>query len=98
MPRSKEPSNPFYWLCVVAGVAFTVTACAYGLLMLRANRGLNLANTAGQEHPLMSFLDHYGMIILGVEVAILATASFAAILLDHVRGKQLKSERKHESQ
>ncbi len=67
MVSSKQPINPFYVLCVVAGVIFSVTACAYGLLMVRANRGLDLLNGTPEEHPLMSFLNRWGMIILGVE-------------------------------
>jgi len=93
MISTKQPINPFYVLCVVAGMAFTVTACAYGILMLRANRGLDLASEAA-EHPLMSFLNRWGMIILGVEVAVLAVVSVAAIMLDHYRGKRLKSARR----
>ncbi len=94
MVSSKQPINPFYVLCVVAGVAFTVTACAYGLLMVRANRGLDLMSGPPEEHPLMSFLNRRGMVILGVEVAVLAAVSVAAIMLDHYRGKRIKSARK----
>jgi hypothetical protein len=94
MSKSNQPANPFYWLCIVAAVAFTVTACAYGVFMLRANRGLDVSGPASEEHPLMSLLDRYGMIILGVEVAVLAVVSLAAIMLDHYRGKRLKSARK----
>jgi len=94
MTNSRQPTNPFYVLCVLAGIAFTVTACAYGVMMLRSNRGLDLSSTAPAEHPLMSFLDRYGMIILGGEVAVLAAVSLAAIMLDHYRGKRIKSARK----
>lgn len=94
MVRSKEPINPFYLLCAVIGVAFTVTACAYGVFMLRAIQGVKLADGAESAHPLMNLLDHHGMIILGVEVALLAAASLAAILLDHYRGKRTKASRK----
>ena len=94
MVSTRQPINPFYVLCVVAGVAFTVTAYAYGILMLRANRGLDLTNAAPEEHPLMSFLNRWGMLTLGVEVAVLAVVSVAAIVLDHYRGKRLKSARK----
>jgi hypothetical protein len=97
MSNPKQPINPFYVLCVVAGVAFTVTACAYGLLMVRANRGLDLSSAMPEEHPLMSFLNRYGMIILGGEVAMLVAVSVAAITLDHYRGKRIKSARNHES-
>jgi hypothetical protein len=88
MSNRKSPINPFYVLCVVAGMLFTVTACAYGVLMVRANRGLDLSQDGLAEHPLMSFLNRYGMIILGLEVAILAAVSVAAIMLDHTRGKR----------
>jgi hypothetical protein len=100
MTNSRQPTNPFYVLCVLVGIAFTVTACANGVMMLRSNRGLDLSSTAflsrtaPTEHPLMSFLDRYGMIILGGEVAVLAAVSLAAIMLDHYRGKRIKSARK----
>ena len=94
MTKSKEPHNPFYWLCAVVGVIFTITACAYGVFMLRANQGLDWPATASGEHPLMSLLDRHGMIILGVEVAVLAAVSLAAIMLDHYRGQRAKSQRK----
>ena len=88
MSSRKEPFNPFYFLSVVAGVAFTVTACAYGLLILRTNRGLYLPEANAAEHPLMNLLDQHGLAILGVEVAVLAAVTIAAIALDHVRGKR----------
>ncbi|HEY2827914.1 MAG TPA: hypothetical protein VGJ04_09965 [Pirellulales bacterium] len=94
MAKSKAPINLFYGLCVVAGVAFTITACAYGVLMVRVNRGLDLSTAAPEEHPLMSLLDRYGMIILGVEVAVLVAVSVAAIMLDHYRGKRETTTRK----
>jgi hypothetical protein len=102
MAREKEPINPFYVLSGVMGVAFTITACAYGIMMLRANRGMMSAEGSDTEHPLFSLLDQHGMAILGVEVVILAIASVAAILLDHFRGKRAaseatKKENQHES-
>jgi hypothetical protein len=87
--KPKEPINPFYVLCAIFGVAFTLTACAYGLLMIRANRGLLPAgDDAAAPHPLLGLLDRHGMMILGVEVAVLAVVSIAAISLDHYRGKR----------
>jgi hypothetical protein len=94
MADLKPPINPFYVLCVLAGVVFTVTACAYGVLMLQANRGLNVSGSVVAEHPLMNLLDRYGMIILGVEVAVLIAVSVSAIMLDHYRGKRIKAGRK----
>ena len=88
MSSRKEPLNPFYFLSSVAGVAFTVTACAYGLLILRTNRGVYLPEANAAEHPLMNLLDQHGLAILGAEVAVLAAVTIAAIALDHVRGKR----------
>lgn len=92
MAKSKEPINPFYVLSGVLGVAFTVTACAYGVLMLQSNRGLLQPDSAEPQHPLLSLLDGHGMTILTVEVALLGIASVAAIVLDHFRGKRTNRE------
>jgi len=81
--------NPFYVLCVIVGVAFTLTACGYGLLMIRTNRGLPAAgDDVAAPHPLLALLDRHGMTILVVEVVLLAVISIAAITLDHYRGKR----------
>jgi len=94
--KRKERINPFYVASGVLGVAFTLTACAYGVLMLQANRGLMRPDALGQEHPLLSLLDQHGAAILGAEVGLLAIASIAAILLDHWRGK--RAARNHTQQ
>lgn len=91
--RSKEPINLFYVMTALAGVAFTITACGYGLLMLRANRAATsqisdpLA-TSEAVHPWMNLLDQHGILILAIEVGLLAVASVAAIVLDHYRGRR----------
>ena len=84
----KELPNPFYLLSVIVGVAFTVTACAFGLLILRTNRGLYSPETDPSEQPLMNLLDQHGLALLGAEVAVLAAVTIAAIALDHIRGKR----------
>ena len=96
MSKSKEPNNPFYVVTAVVGVAFTITACGYGLLMLRANRAA--ASLASEPlHPLMNLLDKHGILILGIEVGLLAVASVSAIVLDHYRGKRMASRNHHEA-
>lgn len=92
--KSKEPINPFYVLTAVFGVAFTITACGYGLLMLRANRSAALQTSEPvasplRLHPLMNLLDQHGILILAIEVGLLAAASVAAIAMDHCRGKRI---------
>ena len=76
--RRNRPINPFYPLLVVVSVVFAVTACAYGVMALRA---ISPA-TAGGRHPLLEFLDHHGMVLLMVEVAVLAAVSFLAMGTD----------------
>ena len=88
MAKPKQPINPFYVLSGVLGFAFTVTACAYGVLMLEANRGIMDSDALGPQHPLLSLLDTHGMAILAVEVALLGICSIAAIVLDHRRGRR----------
>jgi uncharacterized membrane protein len=76
--RRSRPINPFYPLLVVVSVIFVVTACAYGMMALRA---ISPA-TADDRHPLLEFLDRRGMWLLLVEVAVLAAVSFLAMGTD----------------
>lgn len=92
MAKSKGPFNPFYAMLVIAGVAFTITACAYALLMVRATRPDSAvaagSNPVEEEGALMRLLDEHGMEIMGVEVLILAMATVGAIGLDQWRGSR----------
>jgi hypothetical protein len=85
MPKSKEPINPFYVLSMLFGGAFTVTACAFGLLMLRSTR----SGSAGViEHPLLILMQQHGMAILAIKLLLLAIVAVGAITLDHLRGRR----------
>jgi hypothetical protein len=81
VPSTKRPVNPFYVLLVLAGIAFTVTACAYGVMAFRAVR------TADPPTGLPAFLDRHGGMLMVAELAVLAVATLAAIALDHRRGR-----------
>ena len=89
MAKPKQPINPFYVLSAVLGVLFTLTACGYGVLMLRTNRGMAQAT---EPHPFLNLLDRHGMAILGVEVVLVAVFAVAAIWLDHYRGQNSNSQ------
>jgi len=86
--KAKEPVNPFYVLLVILGVVFLITACAYGMMAYRA-----IAPRGGDSgsHELTAFLDHYGMQLLGFELALLAGATFGAMWLDQFRARQAAS-------
>ena len=96
MAKSKQPFNPFYALLVIVGIAFTITACAYALMMVRATQPehnyaakFELSDTEG---GLMKLLDERGMEIMGIEVLILAVATVGAIAVDQWRGnRELKN-------
>jgi hypothetical protein len=93
VPKAKPPYNPFYALLVIVGVAFTITACAYALMMVRASRP-DSSVAAGsnfeveEQGALMKLLDERGMEIMGVEVLILGVATVGAIALDQWRSKR----------
>ncbi len=106
MPKKKSRTNPFYLLLVIFGIAFSLTACAYGVMAFRAVHGADVAGfkkrsaTGGRwtgtsdpagdlsaaETPagrsLLTFLDDHGAQLLGIELALLAVATFGAIGTD----------------
>ena len=103
MAKHKQPFNPFYAALIIVGVAFTVTACAYALLMVRATRPQDSYNAAsalspGEESTLMELLDQRGMEILGAEVLLLAVATAGAIGLDQYRSSRSVSPQRGQTQ
>jgi hypothetical protein len=91
VPKQKQPFNPFYAALVLVGVAFTVTACAYAVMMFRATK--LTSPDAVEQSRLMTMLDERGVEILGIEVLLLAVATAGAIGLDQSRGRcQMRPE------
>lgn len=78
MPQSKRFHNPFYVLLVAAGILFTVTACAYFVMMLRSGAAGGIPETG----TLMAWLENYGMTALIVELVALSAATLAAMGTD----------------
>ncbi len=77
------------------GLAFTLTACAFGVLMVRANRDVAPPKPGESGYVLTDLLDRHGMAILAGELIGLAVFSVGAIRIDHVRGRRefLKQQR-----
>jgi hypothetical protein len=98
MAKSKQPFNLFYFLAMMFGIAFTITACAFGLMMLKSIRPDGLPRPGQPGSGLMDLLSQHGVAILAVEVSGLAILSLAAIWLDHVRGRREVSRRRRETQ
>lgn len=92
MPR--PPRNPFYVVLGVVGFAFTITAAAYCVSVLRGIRPETRATSGG--HPLERLMDFHGTTILTAELAILAVATVGAIWLDHAAGERVRREREAE--
>lgn len=79
----KKTRNPFYVLVALSGIAFAITACAYGVMTVQM---LNMANGGPRvQSRLLEFLDERGGVVLMVELAVLAVSSVGAISLDSYR-------------
>jgi hypothetical protein len=78
---SAKSTNPIYYLVAVLGIVFTISACAYGVMSIRAARG---GDVYGREADtgLMRLMRERGGVILGIEIAALAAASIAAMAAD----------------
>lgn len=94
----KKGFNPFYVLLVIVGTAFCLTACAYGLMAMRALRpdrshdvraiaGSSVAadangSTRPGPHQLLAYMERNGEKLLLIELAVLTVATFAAMGTD----------------
>ncbi len=94
----KKGFNPFYVLLVIVGTAFCLTACAYGLMAMRAlrpDRSHDVRATAGSSvaadangstrpgpHQLLAYMERNGEKLLLIELAVLTVATFAAMGTD----------------
>jgi hypothetical protein len=85
VPRSKKFANPFYSLLLMAGIAFALTATAYGVMAFREARpfAAGAAQAANSvEHPLMAWMSRHGGAALVTELVALAIFTFGAIGTD----------------
>jgi hypothetical protein len=87
MRRSNKFANPFYALLLTAGIAFALTATAYGVMAFREARPATLdsavvATEKPIEHPLMAWMSQHGEAALLTELGFLAVFVFGAIGTD----------------
>ena len=78
--KAQKAFNPFYPLLIAAGLAFAITATAYGVMILRKIEPV--VGPGETEHRLIQFMDEHGFTVLMVELGVLAFATFAAISTD----------------
>jgi hypothetical protein len=71
--------NPFYVILIAAGTAFLLTACAYAVMMLHANRGFP---AGGRARQMLAWLNDHGGLVMGAELAVLLAAAVVAAATD----------------
>jgi hypothetical protein len=74
----RQASNPFYVALLVVGVAFALTACAYGW---SARLKLD-PQTFDRNSAFIALVDRYGMLSMIVELGLLTVLTFLAIGTD----------------
>jgi amino acid transporter len=83
MASASEPRNPLYFLLLVAGVVFAVTALAYAILPVLQQKALD-AGEIPAPSPFLDALKAYGWVWLLVEVAVVAVLSIASMAWDRL--------------
>jgi hypothetical protein len=96
MKRSRKFANPFYSLLLAAGIAFALTATAYGIMAFRDRDArtrivLGPTTAVGAEHPLMKWMNRHGEAALMTELALLAVCTFGAIGTDDYWQRRTKN-------
>ena len=83
MGKTRKRVNPFYVLLLVAGIAFCITACAYGVMSVKQ---LHAPHTPTDQMiadaGFVQFMDQRGATIMVIELAVLALATLGAIATD----------------
>ena len=94
MRRYRKSANPFYFLLVIAGLSFALTATAYVVMAFREAQPLEAraddqlaasresSSIVTRDHPLMIFMRRHGEVALLTELGLLAICTFAAISTD----------------
>ena len=86
--RRSQPVNPFSVLLLMAGIAFAITACAYGVMTVRqlsASRVPGYRFTSDAESQSKDFnqlVDAYGPRVMIIELVLLGVGTVGAILYD----------------
>jgi hypothetical protein len=81
---SRKRLNPFYLLLVVAGLAFVVTAFAYGFMAFQQVNAIRAEAGRNADHPLFQWLRANGDRALIIELAALGVLTVAAIGTDRL--------------
>ena len=84
MSPSAEPRNPFYFLLLIAGLAFTVTVLALAVIPQLEKRWLDEGELPPAS-PLSEALREHGLTLVLWEVGAIIVFGLASMALDRVR-------------
>ena len=94
MIMKTKNKNPFYFLLILVGILFFVTATTYGVMAIReTNRPdirdeqATVAQPSVQQGRLLEFMDQHGDRLLIVEALLLGFLTVAAIGTDELAGR-----------
>ena len=86
MTSQPQKLNPFYFLLVITGVVFAITACSYGVMTV------TFLEPTATPSALLTFLDQHGFQLMLVELGALFLFCVAAMALDVLRDRQLNPQ------
>lgn len=96
MKPYKKSANPFYALLVLFGLAFVVTAAAYGVMATREARAADTGQPVA-DHALMRWMHEHGNTALLSELALLGVCTFGAIGTDEFWQRRAAANAKDKS-
>ena len=88
MKNRTKSSDWGYLLIVIAGFLFVITAISYMMLMMRQQEIGPEGTSAVANHPLLLFLDQYGLGLLVGELIVLAVVTIGVIWRDDLRRRR----------
>ncbi|MFM7074560.1 MAG: hypothetical protein ACKO5R_07005 [Planctomycetaceae bacterium] len=91
--RRRRP-NPFTVLLGVVGIAFTLTASAFCIAVLR---GVRVETARQAPHGLDRLVSRYGTTALAVELVLLAVATVGSIAVDDLDHRRTRRRMREES-
>src|SRR5262245_25211669 len=77
--KTKKPFNPFYFLLLIVGTLFAITAFAYVMMTVRLGRG---ETAVASGTTLIDFLAKHGTMLFVCELSLLAVLTVGAIATD----------------
>jgi hypothetical protein len=84
MVKTDKITNPFYALLIPVGIAFVISASAYGVMAFR-DTSRSAAGEPKEQVGLLGFMDRHGGLMLGIEVLLLGVLTTAAIGIDEIK-------------